>query len=184
LSYCQWIYRNRAGAFTLLEMLIASAIMAVVMSSALGLLVFGAKLSRNTTAYTACDVYGRRPVEMLKNSVRMGKEFAVKQGGVAAREGNQVDITNPDGTVISYYYADLDGNPATLHNNVLYRREGANGIPEIVLRSIEGVSRRPLFVGGAAIMPLTIQMRLADYPIGPPKTVGIDIVTTVGVRNR
>ena len=184
MSYCQWIcHRNRLRAFTLLEMLIATTIMSIVMASALGLLIFSARMSSYTSVYTSCDVYGRRPLEMLKNAVRMSESFAIS-GGANSQEGNTLTVTNPDGTVVVYAYRDLDSNPETPENNQLVRRVGVNGSDEVVLKYVYGATQTPIFRSTGPVAPLTIRMRIAGYyPFDRARKVGIDVVTVVGPRN-
>ncbi len=179
--YCPWIFsRGRLPrGFTLVELVIAAGLVALVAGMAASLFIFAARMTRYTSVLTLADVYGRRPVEVIKNAVRAGTTVAVVDSG------NRVNITNPNGTVTAIYYQDADNNPYTLKNNQLWLLPNANAQPELVLRYVEPKAGIPLFFTKSGTDVLAIQMRIAghsSFQLG--KTFGIDIITTVGVRNQ
>jgi hypothetical protein len=180
LLYYRQIYRQRQTAFSLVEIAVATTITLFVVYATLTFFTYGARMSQFAAIHIVANVQGGAPIEMLKNRVRMGVTCSVTNGG------DRLDITNPDASVTSFYYWDPDSTPGTIANNSLMYKLTANDAAKKLLGNIDRSSGLPMFSPVlSTVDPVTIQLRLGAYaPLARTKTYGLDILTTVGVRNR
>jgi|TARA_B100001059_G_scaffold231671_2_gene267951 prepilin-type N-terminal cleavage/methylation domain-containing protein len=160
--------------FNLLELVIATAITAVLLTAVMVALSASFRAYRQTTESASTGVIGRIVMERIQGLIRNGQDFAPYPGTLASTvvDSNELDILRPDGTWVTLAWV-----PAT--QSLHWRENGENWV------LLEGVTQQPSGTG-SAIAPFALEFHRGrhlhrariDLCVVPDDVQGMDIEGT------
>lgn len=171
--------RTRRG-FTLIEVVIASGVTMMVLSSIVFFSTFQARSWQEATAVYGSQRPGQTAVELLAPSVRAARSVVVGSSSATRltlqmpkydSSGNLV-IPLADGDILSFYLSDATGDPAR-PGSILWRSK--NDTPDGTW-SIPGGKGRVLLSSGA--------LGFSYFPAASPETVTVTINTSKTIGSK
>jgi prepilin-type N-terminal cleavage/methylation domain-containing protein len=179
---------DRRRGFTLVEVIIALGISVTAVAAITTSLIYTSRVVQSNLSQLHAGEASRRFYDHIAEHTRSAVHIAVASNGLS------VTITQSNGRVESYSYADADSNPSTVNNNriVFDPNTSVGGDQETLVGSITPGSQGWIFQPNTPRPLLNIAFRIGDPvsdPFGPsnaftgPGVQGVDVTSQLTPRN-
>ncbi|MCK5849359.1 MAG: type II secretion system protein [Kiritimatiellae bacterium] len=147
---------NRRSGYTLLEVMVSSAIMSLVVTAAMSAFWFAGRMTRAGGYQVEFNAMGRIASQKITRYIENGRAVAVSSNGL--------DIMQVDLRCSRLFYRDADGDSSTIEDNcIVYDPDiSSAGKEKILCSHVTPIDEEPIF----SIIPSTPNVAKMKFHVG------------------